>query len=90
MAYKDILVYLDPTVETVERTRLAVSLAKAHGARLIEAPTSARLPRAKRLETGAEVNRTFSDTTRTSGPTTRFVPAGQAGRIRAVSPIAST
>ena len=35
MAYKDILVYLDPTVETVERIRLAVSLAKAHGARLI-------------------------------------------------------
>ena len=41
MAYKDILVYLDPTVETVERIRLAVSLAKAHGARLIGVDVSA-------------------------------------------------
>ena len=31
MAYKDILVYLDPTVETVERIRLAVSLARRTG-----------------------------------------------------------
>ena len=31
MAYKDILVYLDPAVETIERIRLAVSLAKAQG-----------------------------------------------------------
>ena len=41
MAYKDILVYLDSTVEVVERIRLAVSLAKAHGARLIGVDVSA-------------------------------------------------
>jgi len=35
MAYKDILVYLDPTDDARERLRLAVSLALAHGARLI-------------------------------------------------------
>ena len=77
MAYKDILVYLDPTVETVERIRLAVSLAKAHGARLIGVDVSA--PSAGEAETGAEVNRTFSDTTRTFGLTTVFVPADKPG-----------
>jgi nucleotide-binding universal stress UspA family protein len=78
MAYRDILVYLDPTVETVERTGLAVSLAKAHGARLIGVDVSA--PSAgQAAETGADVNRTFSDTTRPSGLTTVFVPAHKPG-----------
>ena len=55
MAYKDILVYLDSTVEVVERIRLAVSLAKAHGARLIGVDVSA--PSAgQEAETAAEVN----------------------------------
>ena len=31
MAYKDILVYLDSTLEVVERIRLAVSLARRTG-----------------------------------------------------------
>ena len=35
MAYKDILVYLDPSADASDRLRLAVDLAKAHGARLI-------------------------------------------------------
>ena len=35
MAYKDIMVYLDPTGDAQERLRLAVSMALAHGARLI-------------------------------------------------------
>ena len=35
MAYKDILVFLDPTAEAVERARFAAGLAKSHGARLI-------------------------------------------------------
>ena len=76
MAYKDILVYLDPTVETVERIRLAASLAKAHGARLIGVDVSA--PSAGReAETEEAVSRTFSDATRESGLTTIFAPAGQ-------------
>ena len=66
MAYKDILVYLDPTVETVERIRLAVALAKAHGARLIGVDVSS--PAAgQEAETEEAVSRTFSDTTRESG-----------------------
>ena len=78
MAYKDILVYLDSTVEVVERIRLAVSLAKAHGARLIGVDVSA--PSAgQEAETAAEVDRTFSDTTRPSGLTTVFVPADKPG-----------
>jgi nucleotide-binding universal stress UspA family protein len=35
MAYKDILVYLDPSADAAGRLRLAVELAKTHGARLI-------------------------------------------------------
>jgi nucleotide-binding universal stress UspA family protein len=77
MAYKDILVYLDPTVETVERIRLAVSLAKAHGARLIGVDVSA--PTAgQETETEDAVSRAFSDTTRESGLTTIFAPANKA------------
>ena len=34
MAYKDILVYLDPTDAAKDRLRLAVAMAQAHGARL--------------------------------------------------------
>jgi nucleotide-binding universal stress UspA family protein len=34
MAYKDILVYLDPTSAAQDRLRLAVAMAQAHGARL--------------------------------------------------------
>jgi nucleotide-binding universal stress UspA family protein len=76
MAYKDILVYLDPTVETVERIRLAASLAKAHGARLIGVDVSA--PSAGReAETEEAISRTFSDATRESGLTTILAPTGQ-------------
>ena len=79
MAYKDILVYLDPTVETVERIRFAVSLAKAHGARLTGVDVSA--PSAgQEAETADAVSRTFSDTTRGSGLTTVFAPAEEIGR----------
>ncbi len=35
MAYRDILVYLDPSADATDRLRLATELAKAHGARLI-------------------------------------------------------
>ena len=35
MAYRDILVYLDPTAESVGRLRFSAGFAKAHGARLI-------------------------------------------------------
>jgi nucleotide-binding universal stress UspA family protein len=41
MAYKDILVYLDPTDDARERLRLAVKMALSHGARLIGVDASA-------------------------------------------------
>jgi nucleotide-binding universal stress UspA family protein len=76
MAYRDILVYLDPTIETVERIRLAVALAKAHGARLIGVDISA--PAAdQEAETEAAVSRTFNDATRESGLTILFAPANK-------------
>jgi nucleotide-binding universal stress UspA family protein len=45
MAYKDILVYLDPTDATQDRLRLAVAMAQAHGARLtgVDASSEAAL-----------------------------------------------
>ena len=45
MAYKDILVYLDPTDEARNRLRLAVAMAQAHGARLtgVDASSEAAL-----------------------------------------------
>jgi len=80
MAYKDILVYLDPTVETLERIRLAASLAKAHGARLIGVDVSA--PAAgEEVETEAAVSRTYSDATRDSGLTTVFAPPQKPGEL---------
>ena len=82
MAYKDMLVYLDPTVATVERIRLAVALAKTHGARLIGVDVSAP-PAGQEAETEAAVSRTFSDTTRDSGVTTVFAPADRSGEIDA-------
>ena len=45
MAYKDILVYLDPTDEAQSRLSLAVTMAQAHGARLtgVDASSEAAL-----------------------------------------------
>jgi nucleotide-binding universal stress UspA family protein len=40
MAYKDILVYLDPTPSSEDRLRVAIGLAKAHAARLIAVDAS--------------------------------------------------
>jgi nucleotide-binding universal stress UspA family protein len=75
MAYKDILVYLDPTVETVERIRLAVSLAKAHGARRLIGVDVSAPSAGHEAETEEAISRTFSDATRESGLTTIFAPA---------------
>jgi len=46
MAYKDILVYLDPAAGSADRLRLAVGLAKTHGARLIGVDASSEWARA--------------------------------------------
>jgi nucleotide-binding universal stress UspA family protein len=78
MAYKDILVFLDPTAEAVERTRSAVSLAKAHEARLIGVDISAP-PAGKEAESEAAVTRMFHDATREAAPAAIFVPAEKPG-----------
>ena len=78
MAYKDILVFLDPTAEAAERTRFAVSLAKSHGARLIGVDVSAP-PAGKEEESAAAVSRMFAEATNQAAPTTIFVPADKPG-----------
>jgi nucleotide-binding universal stress UspA family protein len=79
MAYKDILVYLDPTVETVERIRLAVSLAKAHGARRLIGVDISAPEAGQEGETERAISRTFGDATRESGLAAIFAPAGKPG-----------
>jgi nucleotide-binding universal stress UspA family protein len=78
MAYKDILVYLDPTAEAVERVRLAASLAKTHGARLIAVDASAP-PEAEGIDPTSATRRMFDDATRTSGVKAMFVATGKPG-----------
>jgi len=74
MAYKDILVYLDPTSESVERLRFAVDLAKTHGGRLIGVDVSAAA--AERAEVTRQI---FNDATREAGVRSTFVPAEKPG-----------
>ena len=78
MAYKDILVFLDSTAEAVERVRSALSLAKAHEARLIGVDVSAP-PAGKEAESEAAVTRMFHDATREAAPAAIFVPAEKPG-----------
>jgi nucleotide-binding universal stress UspA family protein len=74
MAYKDILVYLDPTAETVERVRCAVHLAKAHGAvRLVGIDAST--PEAS----SAVTQEVFEDATRGVELEALFIPAEKPG-----------
>jgi nucleotide-binding universal stress UspA family protein len=78
MAYKDILVFLDPTAEAAERTRFAASLAKTHGARLIGVDVSAP-PAGKEEESEASVARMFGEATRQAQPAAVFVPSDKPG-----------
>ncbi len=78
MAYRDILVFLDPTAEAAERARFAVSLAKAHGARLIGVDVSAA-PAGKGAESEAAVARMFGEAAAQAAPAAVFVPADKPG-----------
>jgi len=78
MAYKDILVFLDPTAEAGERVRFAASLAKTHGARLIGIDVSAP-PAGKEAESEATVARMFAEATRQAAPPAVFVPPDKPG-----------
>src|SRR5579863_2584269 len=78
MAYKDILVYLDPTAEAVERVRFAAGLAKTHGARLIAVDASAPAE-AEGIDPASTTRRMFDDATRASAIKGVFVSTGQSG-----------
>ena len=78
MAYKDILVFLDPTAEAVERIRSAISLARTYESRLIGVDVSAP-PAGKEAESEATVTRMFHDATREAAPAAIFVPAEKPG-----------
>jgi hypothetical protein len=84
MAFRDILVYLDPTSESLERLRLAVELAKTHGARLIGVDISAGAS-----ENAPVTGRTFDEATRAVGLDAVFVPAEKPGDGEALT-LAST
>ncbi len=84
MAYKDILVYLDPTAESEQRLKYAVALAGAHGARLIGVDAGAATG-ALAADEGAVTRKTFEDQTRSPGFTAVFVPADRPGEGDAFS-----
>ena len=75
MAYKDILVYLDPTAEAVERVRFAAGLAKTHEARLIAVDASTPAE-AGGIDPGSATRRMFDEATRDPGLKSHFVAAG--------------
>ena len=72
MAYKDILIYLDPTSESAERLKFAVGLAKAGDARLIGVDISAATG-ALAADEGVVNQKEFEEAT--AGMKAVFVPA---------------
>ena len=76
MAYKDILVYLDPTAETAQRLRLARDLAKAHKARLIAVDAAASALEGESARAAAQM---FETATAEAGLRAIFIPAEKAG-----------
>jgi nucleotide-binding universal stress UspA family protein len=78
MAYKDILVYLDPTAESDERLKFAAELARTSGARLIGVDASASTG-ALAADEGAVTKKDFLDITSQAGLTAVFVPAERPG-----------
>ncbi len=79
MAYKDLLVYLDPTAESVERLKFAVSLARDQGARLIAVDASAGVG-AEEADNAIVVRNAFDGVVAGSGVKTLFVPSDKPGQ----------
>ncbi|THD49837.1 MAG: universal stress protein [Bradyrhizobium sp.] len=71
MAYKDIMVYLDAAEGSGDRLRLAATLAKMHGARLIG--VDANLPKARNGDDAGRVGAEFEAATRTAGLSAQFI-----------------
>ena len=78
MAYKDILVYLDPTAESMERLKFAIGLAKANRARLIGVDASAATG-VLAADEGIVTDKEFKDLTREAGLKAVFVPGDKPG-----------
>ena len=78
MAYKDVLVYLDPTADSANRLRFAAELAKAHGARLIAVDASTP-PAAEGIDPSSATRQMFNDATRDATVESVFVPAEEPG-----------
>jgi len=75
MAYRDILVYLDPTAESVQRLKFARDLAKAHEARLIGVDAGTGAIGAESAGATAQM---FETTTAEAGLRAAFIPAEKA------------
>lgn len=84
MAYKDILVFLDPTAEGLERVRLAASLAKTHGARLIAVDAS-KPAVAEGIDPNSATQRMFREATEQGGITAIFAPSEKSEEGTALS-----
>jgi nucleotide-binding universal stress UspA family protein len=78
LAYKDILVYLDPTAESVERARFAATLAKTSGARLIGVDASAGAG-SQEADDEPVIKQIFENAIREAGVESVFVPAEKPG-----------
>ncbi len=78
MAYKDILVYLDPTAELTERLKFAIGLAKANGGRLIGVDVGADTG-ALGADEDAVTAAGFNALAREAGLKAVFVPADKPG-----------
>jgi hypothetical protein len=79
MCFKDLLVYLDPSAESLERVRFAVNLAKANGVRLIGADISTQS-----AENDVVTRRTFEEATRGSGLDLIFLSSDESDRSQSV------
>ena len=84
MAYKDILVFLDPTAELIERLKFAVGLAKANGARLVGVDVSAPSG-VLAADDGAVTQKAFEDATRQAGVKAAFTPTDKPGEGAALT-----
>jgi nucleotide-binding universal stress UspA family protein len=79
MAYKDILVYLDPTDEARNRLRLAVAMAQAHGARLTGVDASSEAARGGAWgDLASRIGPEFEAAVKEAGLVGRFVEASAA------------
>jgi nucleotide-binding universal stress UspA family protein len=76
MAYKDLLVCLDPTLASDERVKLAVALAKAHGARLLGLDVSSDAAfNPPWRERALQIGRVFEEMTAAAGLKSRLIGA---------------